>query len=51
MINQGYTSLILEVLLLTKSDLKMCSKKQGEFFRNKHEALIFVESNGLKHCV
>jgi hypothetical protein len=44
MMNQGYTNLILDVLLLTKSDLKMRSKKQGAFFQNKHEALTFVES-------
>lgn len=44
MLPTGYKDLICELLLLTLSDVKMRSKKGGEHFQKRQEALAFLES-------
>lgn len=43
MLPPGYYHLIRELLLLTKSDLKIRAKKKGPYYRYKQEALAFIE--------
>lgn len=40
----GYQALICEILLLTYSDLKYKGRKGGENFKNRQNALAFIES-------
>lgn len=42
--SSGYHTLICEVLLLTYSDLACKGRKGGENFKNRQDALTFIES-------
>lgn len=44
MLPHGYYRLIREILLLTRSDLKIRAKRRGHFFRNRQDALRFIYS-------
>jgi hypothetical protein len=44
-IPQGYVNLIQEILLLTKSDLRIRSKKKGEYFQMRQDALMFIHTD------
>lgn len=40
----GYEDLVYEILLLTHFDLKQRGRKGGQNFRNRQDALAFMES-------
>jgi len=44
MMQPGYYHLIREILLLTRSDLKIRSKKKGQYFQIRQEALLFIDT-------
>ncbi len=44
MMPRGYYLLIQEMLLLTKSDLKIRAKRTGQYFQIKQDALSFIQT-------
>lgn len=44
MLPAGYEKLIQEMLILTKQDLKIRSRKKGRFFQVRQDALTFIDT-------
>lgn len=44
MMPQGYCLLILEMLLLTRSDLKIRAKNKGRFYQMRQDAIAFINT-------
>ncbi|GAA0854314.1 hypothetical protein GCM10008915_77420 [Bifidobacterium pullorum subsp. gallinarum] len=42
---QGYYNLIQEILILTRSDLKIRGKKKGHFYQIRQDAIAFIHTD------